>query len=121
MQNMAERLPSATLQKNIEWKKPDTNRIHVIWFHLYDVQKQAELICAVGTEVPGYPGVENTVTEGIEHAEGPGGWWRSVSRTRDRCHPFVQFVGINCSVRVGVHSAVVCCTGLTQLQSVRLV
>lgn len=45
--------------KNIKWKKPDTNRIH-IWFHLYVVQKQAKVTCLNWrSRLPGFLGRNN--------------------------------------------------------------
>lgn len=29
---------------DVEWKKLVTKRIHIVWFHLYKVQKQANFI-----------------------------------------------------------------------------
>ena len=31
-------------QKHAEWKKPDPPQSHTVWFHLYEVQQQANLM-----------------------------------------------------------------------------
>lgn len=42
-------------KQNDEWKKPDSKKEHTVWFHLYEVEEQAKLICDCSIQNSGYP------------------------------------------------------------------